>query len=565
MMFISKFNKLIRNRIMWGIFAFIIVISFVAWGTFTGSGQRDAGEEENAGKLYGKAVSVDKFRREFFNTYLSMSLMFGRPLNITGQLNDLIRKLTWRRMAVLQTAAKLGLSVSPDEVAGTIEQQPFFVENGQFNRNRYQAFVQTFLAKVGATEAQFEQQVSEELLINKARFLLAQAVWISPMEVAQVFSQIYDTFVVSYLILDRDDLRNGIKVSDQEARQYFTAHREDFKIPETMRVKYVCFPFKKYLDKESLSNDVVRAYYDENIEQYSVKTTNGWLPTPYEKVKDEICEKIALENAVTASGDKALDFEILLAPDRSGKAPAFEEAVRTFEVSVQTSRFFSLKGKIPGLEVGNDFNQTAFNLRPTSEDYFSHPVRGSNAFYVIAYDQRRDARLPEYAEVKNEVMAAAVEKTLDEKLERVAGEIHRAGRAGLEKGKTLAAAMRPFGVEVITTEAFSAKSGFPLDDEDESLALLKAILLLNAGELSEIIPLEKGIALVRVESRKPAEQTVFKAIRNDLEAFIKRKRVETAFYEWQEYLLKDAGFEDLARRKTEVPEEDVGSGEESDI
>ena len=106
MMFISKFNKLIRNKIMWGIFAFIVVISFVAWGTYTPGGSGNA--EENAGKLYGKPVPADKFRKEYFNTYLSMSLMFGRPLKITEQLNDLMRKLAWRRMVVLQNAAKLG-------------------------------------------------------------------------------------------------------------------------------------------------------------------------------------------------------------------------------------------------------------------------------------------------------------------------------------------------------------------------------------------------------------------------------------------------------------------------
>jgi len=567
MMFISRFNKLIRNRIMWGIFAFIVVISFVAWGTFTGSGGRGAAEEESAGKLYGKAVSAEKFRKEYFNTYLSMSLMFSRPLNITAQLNDLMRKLTWRRMVVLQSAARLGFTVPPDEVAGTIEQQPFFVEKGRFDRNRYQAFIQTFLPKIGATEAQFEAQVAEELLINKARLLLSQAVWVAPFEVAQVFSQVYDTLVVSYVCLNRDDLRPKIKISDQEARQYFTAHREDFKVPEMMRVKYACFPFQKFIDKTVLSNEVLRSYYDDNIEQFSVKTTNGWVPTPFEKIEDEIREKLATENAVNAAGDKALDFEVSLAPDRSGKAPSFDEAARTFNVSVQTSQFFALKEKAPGLEVGLDFNQAAFNLRPTPDDYFSHPLKGSNACYVVAYDKRQDARLPEYDEVKNEVMAAAVEKALDEKLAQTAGEMRRAAEAGLAKGKNFAAVMKPFGVEVVTTEAFSAKSGFPVDDENAALALLKAVLQLNGGELSEIIPLKSGLALAYVDSRKPADQTVLKAIRGELESFIKRKRMETVFYEWQECLLKEAAFEDLTSRKNAnlPPEEESENNGEADL
>lgn len=546
-MFISRFNKLIRNRILWGGFAFIVVISFVAWGTQTGGRQA---QEEAAGKLYGKPVSADQFRKEFFNTYLSMSLMFGRPLKITDKLNELMRKLAWRRMVVLRKAAELKLTVPADEVTGTIEQQPFFVENGRFNPERYQAFVQTFLAKLGASEAQFEGQVREELLINKARMLLAQTVWVAPLEIAQAFSQVYDTFVVSYVFISTDDLRHKVKVNDNEARKYFAAHQEGFKIPDMARVKYAAFPFNRFVDKDGLKEETLRSYYDENIEQFSTKTTNGWSdPIPFADVKDKIRETLAHENAIEAAGDKALDFEVSLAPDRAGNAPAFEAAVSAAGASVQTSAFFSLKSAVPGLEVGPDFNQAAFNLRPTADDYFSHPIRGSNTYYIIAFDKRNDARLPSFEEVKDEVFTAAREEAVHDKLNDVVQHLRNAAEAAIKNGRSFAAALRPFGVEVITTEPFSAKSGFPVDDEDLVYALTKSILMLNAGELSEIISVENGAAITYIESRQPAEYAVFQAIRNDLGTFIKRRRVEMAFYEWQEYLLKQAGFEDNALKK----------------
>lgn len=560
-MFISKFNKLIRNKFLWGVFAFIVVISFVAWGTRTGGG---GAQEEPAGTLYGKPVSAEQFRKEYFNTYLSMSLMFGRPLNITEQLNDLMRKLTWRRLAVLHTASEIGLSASSDEVAGTIEQQPFFVENGQFNPEKYQAFVQTFLSRAGASEAQFEQQVREELLINKARLALAQAVWIAPLEVAQIFSQVYDKFVVSYVYLKKDDLRHKIKVSDNEARKYFEGHREDFRIPETIRVKYVAFPFKEFINEESLTKESLRSHYDENIEQFSVKTTNGWEATPFEKVESEIRANLARENAVNAAGEHALDFEVSLAPDRSGNAPAFEATAQAIKANVQTSSFFSAKSVVPGLEAGLDFNQAAFSLRPTPEDYFSHPLKGSNAYYIIAFDKRQDARIPEYEEVKKEVFEKAAEKALEEKLDKLAAETRCAAGSALQKKGQFRAAMKPFGVEVVTTEEFSAKSGFPDDDEDLALALLKAIITLNTGELSEKILLKDGVAIACVELRQPADQTVFKSMKGDLEQFIKRRRAETVFYEWQEYLLKQAKFEDKFKPEHKNQPAEGGEGEEDE-
>ncbi len=554
-MFISKFNKLIRNKILWSIFASIVVLSFVAWGTQTGG---PSAPEETAGKLNGKPVPADQFRKEFFNTYLSMSLMFGQPLKMNDKLNEVLRKLTWRRMAVLNKAAEMKLTVPADEVTTTIEQQPFFIENGQFSRDRYQAFVQSFLAKLGASEQQFAGQVREELLINKARMLVAQTVWVSPLEIAQAFSLVYDTFEVSYAVVSVDDLRQKVKVTEDDARKYFEAHREDFKIPEKVRVKYAAFPFSRFLDEKGLTEETLRSYYDENIELFSVKTTNGWSnPTPFDEVKGKIRAQLARENAVNAASDKALDFEVSLAPDRSGKAPKFEVAAQAAGASVETSEFFSLKGTVPGLAVGPDFNQAAFSLRPTEDDYFSHPVRGTNAYYIVAFDKREDARIPAFEEVKKEAQSAALDQAVEDSLNDVARYLHDKASAAIPGGKSLDEALKGIGVEVVTTEPFSAKSGFPVDDEELAYAMTKGIMAFNAGELTDVIPLKGAVAMAWIKSRKPADSAVFQAIRNELGMFIKRKRAETVFYEWQEYLLKQANFEDnAARKKTPEPEED---------
>ncbi len=564
MMFISRFNKLIRNKILWSGFAAIVILSFVAWGTQTGG---KATQEDSPGKLYGKPVPADQFRREYFNTYLSMSLMFGQPLKETPQLNELMRKLTWRRMVVLRQADKLGMSVAPDEVDGVIEQQPFFVDNGRFNPKRYEAFIQTFLQRLNASEAQFKDQVREELLINKARMLVSQACWVAPLEIAHAFSLVYDTFTVSYVFVSGDDLRSRVKITAEDARERFAAHPEEFKLPETIPVKYAAFPFKQFVNRDALTEETLRSYYDENIEQYSTKTTNGWSnPVAFTNVKDEILGRLAFEKAVTAAGDKAADFEVSLAPDRSGNAPAFEAAATAAGASVRTTAFFSARSIITGLEVGPDFNQAAFSLRPTADDYFSHPIRGSNAYYVVAFDKREDARVPAYEEVQKDVFAAALEEAIRDRLDEFARGLQKAAVTALKNGKSFVEALKPFGVEVVTTDPFNARTGMPVDDEAMSRALTKNVLTLNAGELSEIIALTNGVALAYVEARKPGDHTVFNSIRNDLGMFIKRKRAETVYYEWQEYLLKDAGFEDRAQRKpsADLPEEETEMADETD-
>ena len=153
-------------------------------------------------------------------------------------------------------------------------------------------------------------------------------------------------------------------------------------------------------------------------------------------------------------------------------------------------------------------------------------------------------------------------------MNKIARYLHETASKAIKSGKTLAEALKTSGVDVVTTEPFSAMSGFPDDNEDVVYALTKSIMAYNMGELTDIIHLEDGVAFAWIKSRKSADNTVFQGIRNDLGMFIRRKRAETVFYEWQEYLLKQAGFEDdtvKRQRAAELPEDESEDDQDMDI
>ncbi|MBU0715810.1 MAG: SurA N-terminal domain-containing protein [Verrucomicrobia bacterium] len=561
MMFISKFNKLIRNKYIWSGFAFIVILSFVAWQTNTG-GISEEETKNAAGKLDGKPVPAAEMRSAYFNSYLYMSLMVGRPLKVTPRVEEALKHMAWRRLIALRGAQEARLSSSPEEVVAAIQQQPFFQEKGQFSRARYVAFVQQFLANLRATENQFEDHIRQEIIMSKARLMLAQATWVAPLEVEEVYHQLYDTFVVSYVLLTRDDLEHTVKVTDTETRAYFEAHTNDFTIPAKMRVKYVSFPFARFLDEGALDEADLRSYYDEHIEEFTTRGTGDLLSArSFEEVEDTLRDQLAREAADVVAGDQAADFEVTLAPDRKGQAPSFETVARTVGLAVTTSAVFTLNGSVPGLQVGLDFNKAAFTLRPTPDDYFSHPVRGSNAYYVLAFDEKIDARVPAYDEVRAEARQAALELAGSNKLAQTAESIHQTVADALQRGKTFAQAIRPYRLEVVTTDPFAVRTGLDVEDKDTFFELTKKILFLNAGELTDVIPVEGGVMIGRVDSRIMADRTLLASIKNDLSQYIRKRREDLAFREWQEYLLTAHKFEDAAYKKTAVKDDSEESDE----
>lgn len=554
MMFISKFNKLIRNKLLWGGFSFIIAISFVAMFTKTSSRQDEP--QNKVGLLDGKAVGADEYKSAYFNSYLTVSLMFGKPMNVTPKVEPALRKMTWRRLAALRAARSMGLSAGDDEVIAAIQQQPFFGENGRFSPERYQGFVNNFLAGMQTSEKQFEEHIRQELVLSKARQILAQAVWIAPQEIEQIFHQLYDTFVISYAALNMDDIAHTVKVSEKEARAYFDENRKRFTIPELVSVKYVAFNVAPYMDENEVDDAAVRSYYDDHIEEFTVKGTDDWENArPLGEVEVEIRAKLAWDAAESQTADLAADFEVALAPDKDGRAPGFEELAHAASLVVSTTKLFSVTDKIPGLAAGTEFNKAAFELRATPDEYFSHPVKGRKTFYILAYNERLDSREPEFEEVRGKVMLAARENIVVTRLEKLGQEIHDAIAADVAKGIAFEKAAQKIGLEVFTSEPFSVKEGFE-DISDESGYFYDAVrsaLALNSGELTDVIPTRTGIVLAYVESRKTAERTVFESIKHDLGRYIKRKREEMVFGEWQDYLLAAAKFQDLKAVKPARP------------
>ena len=564
MMFISKFNALIRNKIIWGAFAFIIAMAFVVWGTKTGSSTSDS--QNSVGMLDGKDVPPEEFRHAYFNSYLSMSLMFGRPLQVSATVDQALKKMAWKRLIALRKAKDLGVPVTGDEVIAAIKEQPYFQVDGRFSQERYQAFVNTFLSNLRISEPQFEEHIREEILLSKLRYLLAQAVWVSPFYAGHLFHQLYDTFTVSYAALLEEELGHMVTTSEEQARIFFDENSEQFMIPEKMSVKYVTFPVKDFVDEESVDEDLMQSYYDDHITEFTTIGTDGWETIqPFEEVEDTIRETIVWEKATIQAGDKAADFEVMLAPERDGSAPSFEQAASVIGLTVSTSAFFSIREPLKDVDAGPEFTKAAFDLRQTPDEYFSYPVQGKKAFYILAYHQRTDSHIPDFDEVKEDVMAAATEKAVSDKLKELSTDIHESVAAALKKGASFSKAVAPFSLEVFTPEPFTVTSELDeYSDSEQFYMLIKHAISHNAMELTDIIPIKNGFLIAYVESRVPADRATYEAIKNDFSRYIKKQREDTLFSEWQEYLLASAHFKDLLAEKESIEEEPDSESEERD-
>ena len=547
-MLISKFHRLIQNKITWWTILGIIVLTFVVWGTAM-PGQRKQQNANSPGSLEGKPVSAQEFQSAKFNSYLSVILAMGRDFNITREIDAQLREAAWQRLAALREAERLGMTASRDEVANTILQNPVFQsKDGQFQKAAYKAFVTQFLAQKGFTEKQFEEHVRQEILLQKVKLILNRATLVPPYEVKRTFNSISDRFKIEYAAIGPELVTNSVHVSEADAKTFYDRDPSMFKTPEKMVVRYVRFAVAPFIPKAHVQPEDVEAYYNEHMDDYLADTNSAAAASdstnlivtskykPFADVKQDISNQMIHDQALELASERAMEFVMDVTPDRDGKALSFEDAAKKYETIVQVTEPFSARDDVEGTDAGVDFVKAAFSLGEDVSMGISEPVRGKESVYVLGFKERIPARVPAFEEVKKEVMPFAEAQAISDALSGKSKELRDAATKAVQAGQPFASAFAGTGVHVETSLPFTANTG-PTTNEYSDL-LMRGIMTLNQGEVSELLPAKDAVLVAHVIERVPGDPTTFDSLKQQIENTIRRQNGRWVYESFQEYLLQ---------------------------
>ncbi len=155
----------------------VLAVAFVITMGWWGFGGQEANVVASVGNLI---VSRDEFRRAYENTY-----RFYKE-KAQGEFKDetikqyVIEQMIDNRIWLI-AAANMGLTVTEEALREAILQRPEFQRNGKFDPDVYQQL----LAANHLTPAIFEAMESKEILVNKARTIVSDAVALTPAEISE--------------------------------------------------------------------------------------------------------------------------------------------------------------------------------------------------------------------------------------------------------------------------------------------------------------------------------------------------------------------------------------------
>src|SRR5215471_15380440 len=251
------------------VLAFIIayIPSFVK-----GTGATDASSGDTIATVEGRDITSGEFRRTYtaqLQAYRSayggqMSEQLLKQLGIDQQiLQQLVDE-----QASLAEADRLGIQVSDDEVRQRIFAIPAFQENGHFiGDQRYQQLLR--LQRPPLAPSDFENGIRRSLTLEKLRASLTDWLSISDKDLEQEYRRRNDKVKLAVISFPADKFRAQATASDQEIAAHFDAHKNDFKIPEKRKVRYLLIDIDAVRLKVVVPPADVERAYNDNIEQYS--------------------------------------------------------------------------------------------------------------------------------------------------------------------------------------------------------------------------------------------------------------------------------------------------------
>jgi peptidyl-prolyl cis-trans isomerase D len=456
----------------------------------------------------GRAITVSEFQRVYTAQLNAYRNAYGGNVNeqLLRQLGidrQILQQLIDER-AALAEAERLDLRASDVEVRERILRIPAFQENGGFiGEARYRQLLRQQRPPITHTE--FEESVRRSIVLEKLQSALTDWISITDAEIEQEFRRRHEQVRLQVVAFPLDRFREGIEVSDAELQAHFEANREQFRVGEKRKIRYVTVDVQQMRERVNVSEGEVERYYNNNIDQYS---------TP-EQVR---ARHILLQTEGKDDAEVRARAEQLLAEARGGAD--FAELARKHSEDAGSREqggdldFFGRGRMVPA------FEEAAFAQEPGT---VGDLVRTEYGYHIVKVEERRAGATRELPEVREQIAEQLKWERAQDQARLVAERL----AAEADRPADLDRAAQVQGLTVQESDFFLRDQAIP--GVGPSPEVSSEAFALDVGQVSEALRTAQGHVVLAVTDRQEARVPTFDEAQDRVrEAVVRRKALDAA-------------------------------------
>jgi peptidyl-prolyl cis-trans isomerase D len=379
-----------KNWLKWslGLVCLAFVIFYIPDFLQSSSGA-DAAAGDTLASVQGHEITAGEFQRTYQaqlqayrNAYgANMSDQLLKQLGIDQQI---LQQMVDER-ASLAEADRLGIEARDEEVRQRIFSIPAFQENGVFiGEQRYMQLLR--MQRPPLTPTEFEASIRRQLIIEKLRASLTDWLAVTDKELEQEYRRRNDKVKLAVVSFTADKFRGEVTATDADVASYFDGHKDDFKIPEKRKIRYLLIDVDALRSKVVVPAADIERAYNSNIEQYStpeqVRASHILLKT---EGKDDAAVKARAEDVLKQAKAPGADFAAL--------ATKFSEDEQSAKNGGDLD-YFGKGRMVP------EFDQTVFTMEPGQ---ISDLVKTQYGYHVIKLVDKKAASTRPLPEVRQQI------------------------------------------------------------------------------------------------------------------------------------------------------------------
>lgn len=387
---------------------------------------------------------------------------------------------------LLSSSYSLGQTISDAVLSKAIQSTPAFQRDGRFD-NEYYNMV---LARVGLSPARYEAQLRNDMLNQELINNIQQTSSLTTAGLDSVLQLEKQTRNIAYGVIVAIDQLDTVEVADEDVKQYFDQHQDNYLAPERVVVDYIELTVEQLKADVLVDEEALVAFYADNQDQFVGPEQRRVSHILIEGADDAALTTI---NEVKLRLDNGEDF-----------------AVVAEEVS-QDSGSASQGGDLGFFQLGvmdAEFEKAAFALQAIGD--LSEPVKSEFGYHLIKLTATQAEEEKSFADVRDDVeslyRSQQAEELFYEQAEQLAD-------LSYETPENLDVAAEALELEIKTTSGFTRDGGADILSNKKvvSVAFSEDVLVNDLN--SAVIELSKShLVVIHKKQHIPASHLPYESV-----------------------------------------------------
>ncbi len=258
----------IRERVM-GVVGWILLgILFIAFAFFGLNSYMQSSAVTYAALVNDVEITPRQQQRAYQNLRSRMQELMGDAYN-PAMLDEATLKTAALQQLIndellLQAAQSEGFAASDQQLAARINAIDAFKEDGVFSKEKYKRV----LNLQGMSPAGFEWQLQRDIISDQLQSGILQTAAATRDDLQQAYMLQGQQRSFRYITIPVADFYAQVEVSDDDIKQYYDAHSDEFMTPERVRVQYLELDADSITVDNPVDEQALEALYNERSETY---------------------------------------------------------------------------------------------------------------------------------------------------------------------------------------------------------------------------------------------------------------------------------------------------------